>query len=433
MIAFGDQLYSHKGDDFVNKVHQINPYYKIKYESFFKKHDTCTTSNFTDLPLLTKDELIEHNDMLINPPYQKCTLKCRSSCVNDPFWFDETCAISQSTGGTSGKSAFIWMNRYDAYLYIYSFVTSFKKNGYMYGDKGMVFYPANSYFTNEYEKDNNFLSLINAYMLSFDKIDKAKTEQFVDSINTNRPEFLVIFPFVLLKLCINIRKYNMKLEHNPKNINLSGEYLLDCSLHFCKETFPESNIENTYGAVEFGEIAHQVKGDKNTFEVFNQICYLENSGDRIVVTSFINNTFPIIRYLMEDIGTIENKNGKQYITNLIGKETNQIIIGNSKFTSLDVDKLVNYVNMNNSIISLVIKYDKKSLDVNYIIYNKCSAAEEKQMRDKTVEFIGRFFPATKCSVFFIEDYEHDYLKKFKIIMKKNNTDNEPVGGFYKFK
>ena len=73
MIAFGDQLYSHKGDDFVNKVHQINPYYKIKYESFFKKHDTCRTSNFTDLPLLTKDELIEHNDMLINPPYQKCT------------------------------------------------------------------------------------------------------------------------------------------------------------------------------------------------------------------------------------------------------------------------------------------------------------------------------------------------------------------------
>jgi hypothetical protein len=55
------------------------------------------------------------------------------------------------------------------------------------------------------------------------------------------------------------------------------------------------------------------------------------------------------------------------------------------------------------------------------------------MRDKTVEFIGRFFPSTKCSVFFIEDYEHDYLKKFKIIMKKNNTDNEPVGGFYKFK
>ena len=31
MIAFGDQLYSHQGDDFVNKVHQINPYYKIKY------------------------------------------------------------------------------------------------------------------------------------------------------------------------------------------------------------------------------------------------------------------------------------------------------------------------------------------------------------------------------------------------------------------
>jgi phenylacetate-coenzyme A ligase PaaK-like adenylate-forming protein len=388
--------------------------------------------NFTELPLLTKEELIENNDILINAPYKKCNLTCRSSCINDPIWLDPTCALGQSTGGTSGKSTFIWMNKYDAYLYIYTFITSFKKNGYRYGEKMMIFYPANSYFTNEYEKSNGFLSLLNVYFLSFDNVDKKKTAEFVDSINTNRPDFLIIFPFVLLQLCINIRKYNMKLKHYPRNINLSGEYLLNCSLRFCRETFVKSNIENTYGAVEFGEIAHQVKDDKNTFEVFNQFCYLENSGDKIVVTSFINDTFPIIRYVMEDIGKIVNKDGKQYIVDLIGKNTNQIIIGDAKFTSLDIDKLVEHVNIDNKIISIVIKYDDNTIDVNYIVYNTYTPANEEQIKDKTVEFIRRFFLRTKCSVHFIEDYEHNYLKKFKIIVKKDNTDNEPVGGFYKY-
>ena len=154
-------------------------------------------------------------------------------------------------------------------MYVYTFITSFKKNGYNYGDKIMIFYPSNSYFTNEYEKSNYYLLYFNVYFLSFNKIDKEKTIKFVESINKNKPELLVIFPFVLLQICINIKKYNIKLNHYPKNINLSGEYLLNCSLHFCKNAI-NSNIENTYGAVEFGEIAHQVKNDKNTFEVFNQ-------------------------------------------------------------------------------------------------------------------------------------------------------------------
>ena len=66
---------------------------------------------------------------------------------------------------------------------------------------------------------------------------------------------------------------------------------------------------------------------------------------------------------MEDIGVIINKNGKQYITNLIGKNTNQIIINENKFTSLDVDKLIDFVNIFDNIISIVIEYDNHSIDI----------------------------------------------------------------------
>lgn len=416
---------------FINATVKKNDFYWKKYNDFYKKYDYVDNKNFHNIPYLTKDEVIEYNDYMITPPYKKCDLKCAKSCINDPFWFDSTCAIGQSTGGTSGKSTFVWMNKYDSYKYINTFLTSFKKNGYYYGDKIMIFYPSNSYFTNEYEKSNYYLLFFNIYFLSFTKIDKQKTLEFAKSVNENKPELLVIFPFVLLQLCINIKRYNMKLNHFPKNINLSGEFLLNCSLTFCKKVFVNSNIENTYGAVEFGEIAHQVKNDKNTFEVFDQFCYLENKNDKIVVTSLINDTFPIIKYVMEDIGEVTNKNGKQYIKNLIGKNTNQIVIGKQKFTSLDVDILIDFVNISDNIISIVIKYDNYSIDINYIVYDRYKKKDEQLITKNTLSFMRNYFNNLHYNVAFLYNYKHDYLKKFKIIIKKDNTDDEPVGGYFK--
>lgn len=433
MYFFFQCFLTHKNRfEFINKTYKINKFYNKKYKSFFYTYNICNIDNFDKLPYLTKDELISFNDDIISPPYKKCSLKCIHSCINDPLWYDNTCSIGQSTGGTSGKSTFVWMNKYDAYRYIYTFMTSFKKNGYSYGDKIMVFYPSNSYFTNEYEKSNYYLLFMNVYFLSFNKIDKDQTIKFVSSINTNTPDLLVIFPFVLLQLCINIHRYNIKITYYPKNINLSGEFLLNCSLNFCKKTFVHSTIENTYGAVEFGEIAHQVKDDKNTFEVFDNFCYLENKDDKIVVTSLINDTFPIIRYIMEDIGTIINKNGKQYITNLVGKNTNQIVINNSKFTSLDVDKLIDFVNMYDNIVSIVIEYDNTSIDINYIVYSEYTIQDQDLIIHNTILFMNEYFNRIKYTISFLENYEHNYLKKFKIIVKKNNVDSEPVGGYFKF-
>ena len=135
---------------------------------------------------------------------------------------------------------------------------------------------------------------------------------------------------------------------------------------------------------------------------------------------------------MEDIGVIVNKNGKQYITNLIGKNTNQIIINENKFTSLDVDKLIDFVNISDNIISIVIEYDNHSIDINYIIYKVYNRKEQEIIIDNTYYFMSNYFYRMKYNINFLEKYTHDYLKKFKIIVKKDDTDNEPVGGFFKY-
>jgi len=230
----------------------------------------------------------------------------------------------------------------------------------------------------------------------------------------------------------------MSLTHIPQNINLSGEYLLNCSLRFCQTIMRGANIENTYGAVEFGEIAHQSKTDRHVFEVFNQFCYLENKEDKIVVTSLVNETFPIIRYVMEDIGTVVNRDGKQYIHNLVGKNTNQIKINGNTLSSIDIDKMIDVVNIDQKIISIVVRYDQSSIDIHYIVLDldldlDLEIYPRDQIITKTKQIIQNKFDSIICNVLFLEKYDHDYLKKFKIIMKKDNSDSEPVGGFFKTK
>ena len=77
------------------------------------------------------------------------------------------------------------------------------------------------------------------------------------------------------------------------------------------------------------------------------------------------------------------------------------------------------------------KYDNNSIDINYIIYKDYTKENRKLIIKKTKSFMSKYFTKMKYFINFLDNYEHDYLKKFKIIVKKDNTDNEPVGGFYK--
>ena len=400
----------------INHARHNSPYYKQVL-----KNDIFTTS----IPYLTKDIIIEYNDELITIPNKKCKLKCLNGCLFDSTIWDKHCLVGQSTGGTSGKSSFVWMSKTDSANYIASFLKSFRLNNWYYGERILVFYPTDSYFTNEYVKSNDYLWFMGVKFLSFNDIDILTCKKFVQCVNLYKPELLVIFPFVLIKLCLYIKKYDFKLKHIPKNINLSGEAVLTCSENFIKSVFIGTNIGVTYGAVEFGEIAHRIPGTQFDYDVFSNFGYVENDEiGRIVVTSYNNLSFPIIRYVMEDIGEVITKNGFQKIINFKGKITN--IIDEINIDPIKLNFLINSFNCNN-IVGAKISCDNI---YNITIYYITDGLLDETMYDKVLNNTTEYFKNNTVKVFFTDDIKHNFLTKFRII-ESTVIGSEPVGGFYK--
>ena len=338
---------------------------------------------------------------------------------NNNNWYigNKLCYVSQNTGGTSGKSAKIYMTLKHAQIMAETFFWSYEETGCVNKvkifnskkDRFLVFYPQDSYFQNIYNFANNKLKLkyITKFSaMKFNKIDKQTVFDLVKEINEFKPKLLAIFPFVLLQVCIIINKEKIKLTHIPL-VNISGEFVCKNSIKYCQKLFPI--INSTYGLVEFGEIAHQYNYGED-YECNDNFKVELNNKNEICVTSLYQFTFPLIRYNTGDIADeIVEKEGKQFIKNLQGKNTQFV----NELTPIKLDAIMS----NYDIIQyrMLIK-NKNNATVQYVgnvIDNEIKEIRGKIKGWKLLEF---------------KKYElipHDFTKKFKIIQYED--DDETVG------
>lgn len=425
---------------FVDEVIHTNLYYQTKYKSLLPslRHSGCTPTIFKRLPILSKQDIQRHYRTLIHP-YTPCKIPHSSYQLIDQSVHHRFCAYPMSTGGTSGKTSYMWFGPKEAHLYISTFIESFKRNGYQCGDNMLIFYPKDSYVSNEYESMNALLNMTNVHFQTFQSVNLSTVRKLLDNIQRKHVDFLVVFPFVFLQICLFIHRHNIRLRHQPRNINLSGEYLLANTLRFCQSIFTESTIENTYGAVEFGEIAHQIPQNKNVLKVLSSTCYAENDTDgRLIITSYLNRVMPLIRYKMEDLCTVTTRaNGVQYITNLVGKDTNRIVRRGHILTTIDLDRFLEHIEPKGgepAVVAAVIEYDTDDVSMSYIVSKLPTLSDRNAIKRRTVRWLRRrlaYLPKG-ITVRFTKNYPHDFRKKFKLIVHKDSRDDEPVGGLHKY-
>lgn len=425
------------------------PFYKGKFSFFLDSASALNDEDFfyaySHLPIVQKHDIKAKNttfksvtldykyDLLRNGRTPSIKEVLSHGIIKRDFF------ASISTGGSSGIPAFRWLDYDDANLFAQGFLQSFRLNGWKTGEDFVVFYPLKSYFTGVYAKKSKALrSCFGFTMVPFETVDKDSVLKLLETLKKTKATLLVIFPCVLQRVAEIMKEEGIEPYENLPYINVSGEFFLDCSKSFIQEQFPESDIQSTYGAVEFGEIAHQKDLSSFDYDVFDDYAYVEQGPDNsMLVTSYYQRAFPLIRYKIEDMGkVVNNEDGSQSIMNLEGKNTDYIVgAGGYLYYTSFFNSLINEINkaFHDPIIHFMLRFEgEEIMQLNFALHpdkRDKEAIVEKAVRDALA---SAFINFETIEIHFKDHFDHDYTRKFKILGEGDGL-SEVVGGYYQRK
>jgi phenylacetate-CoA ligase len=168
---------------------------------------------------------------------------------------------------------------------------------------------------------------VNAYHMS-----PQKMIEFVEILNTKKPKLIISYAESITSLAKYIEKENIRV--NPqKAIITSAEALFPYMRETIERIF-QCRVFNRYGSREIGNIACERPGIEGLWVApwGNYLEILDSNGNRvpegtdgeIVVTSLSNYAMPLLRYRIDDYGSLAPKNKT---TNLYPAQVIQSITG----------------------------------------------------------------------------------------------------------
>jgi phenylacetate-coenzyme A ligase PaaK-like adenylate-forming protein len=270
----------------------------------------------------------------------------------------------------------------------------------------------------------------------FDHINEATVRGLVEELNRFRPKLLLVFPSPMNMVAHTIRKFDLRLEHHPELINVSGETFFDCQRRNIESVFTRSKVEDSYGSVELGEIAHEAPG--GGLEVFANVAYVETERNdagqpEMIVTRLHMTDFPFIRYKMRDIAYVEQRREsdgteRNVITKIEGKDSNFIMSDRGeRFYPSFFNSLVNQINQSCAASVLEIKVyerNQRELEFQFIV--------DDVRQEATIERVTRELLSEQMSgqmnvqIRFVDFIDHDYRRKYRVIERAG--DIEFAGG-----
>ncbi|CAM1345033.1 phenylacetate--CoA ligase family protein [Tenacibaculum amylolyticum] len=153
-------------------------------------------------------------------------------------------------------------------------------------------------------------------------------------------------PTKIAQLATYVLKHKLTLKIDK--IIYGGEFLLDSHARLFKKVFGTTQIYSLYGSAETGIWAWGNYGrGEICFELLDDIIVeIENAdingNGRVIVTNLLRKRFPVFRYLMGDIGRIENKDGKRILI-LTSRDTTSFSIDSEAYFLNEFNWLYDYV------------------------------------------------------------------------------------------
>lgn len=421
-----------------------NPFFRGKFDEFLAENSDVDDDTFfnaySKLPAFSKQDYAEAGTSVMPEKIGGKVDELELKFEGKPF---QTLSqlrkgdfiMPMATGGSTSLPLKVHMTKHHMFSMLFTFFKCWYRMGWRPGDKILVFYPKNTYNIDDLARFNKIGWLTGFKIHLFDRIDKDSIAGLVDELNSFKPKMLLVFPSPLNMIAETIRKYQLPLKHHPELINTSGETFFDCQRKNIGNVFTRSKVEDSYGSVELGEIAHETQ---NGLEVFSNVSYVEtapneNGKPEMIVTSLKMTEFPFIRYKMKDIADIEfrrDANGREsyVLSNIEGKDSNFILShSGQRFYPSYFNQFVNQLNarFNDVIVEIkVFERGQKEIEVQFIVRDE---ADREAVRQATLDLLTRDMGSEmEYQVKFVEFMDHDYRRKYRVIERIG--DVEYAGG-----
>jgi len=430
--------------DLLTHANENNDFFRGKFTQFLSENGSVDDETFfaayAKLPAFSKEDYAEGGIDLLNGYGENDVKEMELQFAGKPVdslkrLRNGKFLMPMATGGSTSLPLIIHMTKHHMFSMLFTFFKCWYRMGWRPGDKILVFYPKNTYNIDDMAKFNKYDKYCGFRYQLFDRIDRESVTELVHEINRFKPKMLLIFPSPLNMVAHTIRKYNLPLEHHPELLNVSGETFFDCQKKNIQDVFTGSVVEDSYGSVELGELAHETK---NGLEVFANVAYVEtapneNGKPEMIITRLGLTDFPFIRYKMKDIANVEfrkDDDGKEMyvISNIEGKDSNYILShSGERFYPSFFNNLVNELNAicNDNILEIkVFERGQTNMEVQFIVKE---AAQEELIRDSAKELLIEKMGDQMCyEIKFVEFIEHDYRRKYRVIERID--DVEYAGG-----
>lgn len=343
--------------------------------------------------------------------------------------------MKMATGGSTSLPLSVMMTKHHMFSMLFTFFKCWYRMGWRPGERILVFYPRNTYNIDDMVKFNRYSKLLGFRYHLFDKIDEQTVRDLVDDINRYKPKLLLVFPSPMNMIAHTIAKLGLELKHHPELINVSGETFFDCQRTHIESIFTQSKIEDSYGSVELGELAHETD---NGLEIFANVAYVETAPNdagqpEMIITRLKLADFPFIRYKMKDIADVEFRKyadgtEKFVITKIEGKDSNFILSDRGeRFYPSFFNGFVNEMNglVSDSIIEIkVYERGQQELEIQFIL---ADSSWEERVESETRRLLSvKMSQQMDYKIRFVDFIDHDYRRKYRVIERIG--DIEFAGG-----
>lgn len=378
---------------------------------------------------MTRPKFKEINEFMLSDKYRqnfkeyKLTLD-KSIITNLKYlFFKKDFIFDMSTGGTSGEPLICHKNRETLFMDALLFIKGWAMMGYQPGDKVLIFY--DSYYNYDLSWFNWFSPLCGIKLFFFETLSKEKIHELVKEINSFKPKIIVTFPSYINYAAKIIEEESLKLTHNPKGIEVSGENLFKHQRKNTERVF-KTKVYDSYGSLEIGMVAHECE-HQNGLHIYEDIVKLENKRQKgqnlILTTRFDTASWPIIKYRIGDFGTIKKekcKCGRQgfKLKKIHGRIEDYIILPNKKIAyPTFFRQFLDYLNekYNNEIVeSNLVQTSLKNLNLNMVTRTK---KYQTQIKEYLQSEIKKHLPKSMViKVKFLKDIKK--RRKFRFIERK---------------